>query len=137
MIWGTKALSIRPRCIGTAKAAPNPIPSIYLTAEKVPPIEIHRRMQAVGGDQCVGVSTVRRRGRRFKDGELGHLFLFIFFLSGGKTYQPALVHSKTLTVSLTESSLLDFVHRLNFLMEHDDSIACCASVFRQGKHLIG
>ena len=25
----------------------------FLTAEKVPPIEIHRRMQAVYGDQCV------------------------------------------------------------------------------------
>jgi hypothetical protein len=39
----------------------------FLTTEKVPPIEIHSRMQAVCGDQCVGVSTVRR----FKDGELG------------------------------------------------------------------
>ena len=28
----------------------------FLTAEKVPPIEIHRRMQAVYGDQCVDVS---------------------------------------------------------------------------------
>jgi len=43
----------------------------FLTAEKVPPIEIHRRMQAVYGDQCVNVSTVRRWIRRFKDGELG------------------------------------------------------------------
>ena len=42
-----------------------------VTAEKVPPIEIHRRMQAVYGDQCVDVSTVRRWVRRFKDGELG------------------------------------------------------------------
>jgi len=32
----------------------------FLTAEKVPPIEIHRRMQAILGDQCVDVSTVRR-----------------------------------------------------------------------------
>ena len=32
----------------------------FLTEEKVPPIEIHRRMQAVYGDQFVGVSTVRR-----------------------------------------------------------------------------
>ena len=31
-----------------------------LTAKKVPPIEIHRLMQAVYGDQCVDVSTVRR-----------------------------------------------------------------------------
>ena len=42
----------------------------FLTAEKVPPIEIHRRMQVVYGDQCVDVSTVRRWVRRFKDGEL-------------------------------------------------------------------
>ena len=31
----------------------------FLTAEKRPPIEIHRRMQAVYGDQCVDVSIVR------------------------------------------------------------------------------
>ena len=43
----------------------------FLTAEKVPPIEIRRRMQAVYSDQCVDVSTVRRWVRRFKDGELG------------------------------------------------------------------
>jgi len=42
-----------------------------LTAGKVPPIEIHRRMQAVCGDRCVYVSTVRRWVRRFKEGELG------------------------------------------------------------------
>jgi transposase len=42
----------------------------FLTAEKVPPIEIHRRMQTVY-DQGVDVSTVRRWVRRFKDGELG------------------------------------------------------------------
>ena len=41
----------------------------FSTAEKVPPIEVHRRMQAVG-DQCVDVSTVRRWVRQFKDGEL-------------------------------------------------------------------
>jgi len=43
----------------------------FLTVEKVPPIEIHRRMQAVCCDQCVDVSTVRRWVRRLKDGELG------------------------------------------------------------------
>jgi len=47
----------------------------FLTAEKVPPIEIHRRMQAVYGDQYVDVSTVRRWVRRFKDGELGQAYL--------------------------------------------------------------
>ena len=46
----------------------------FLTAEIVPPIEIQRRMQAVYGDQCVDVSTVRRcvrwnlqRGSGFKN----------------------------------------------------------------------
>ena len=43
----------------------------FLTVEKVPPIEIHRRIQAVYGDQCVDVSTVRRWVRRFKDREMG------------------------------------------------------------------
>ena len=43
----------------------------FLTLENVPPIEIHRRMQAVYGDHCVDVSTVRRWVTRFKDGELG------------------------------------------------------------------
>ena len=43
----------------------------FLNVEKVPPIEIHRRMQAVYGDQFVDVSTGRRWVRRFKDGELG------------------------------------------------------------------
>jgi hypothetical protein len=32
----------------------------FFTAEDVSPIEIHRRMQAVYGDQCVDVGTVRR-----------------------------------------------------------------------------
>jgi hypothetical protein len=43
----------------------------FLTAERVSPIEIHRRMQAVYGDQYVDVSTVRLWVRLFKDGELG------------------------------------------------------------------
>jgi hypothetical protein len=42
-----------------------------LIAGRVPPIEIHRRMQAVYGDQCVDVTTVRHWVRRLKDGELG------------------------------------------------------------------
>lgn len=29
----------------------------FLTAEKLPPIEIHRRIQNVYGDACVDVST--------------------------------------------------------------------------------
>jgi hypothetical protein len=30
-----------------------------LTAEKIPPIDVHRHMQAVYGDKCVDVCTVR------------------------------------------------------------------------------
>ena len=43
----------------------------FLTTEKVPPIEIHRQMQAIYGDQFVDVSTVRCWVRRFRDRELG------------------------------------------------------------------
>jgi hypothetical protein len=43
---------------------------VFLTVEKVPPIEIHIRMEAVYGDQCVALSTVRRWLRRFIDREL-------------------------------------------------------------------
>jgi len=43
----------------------------FLSTEKVPPIEIHRRMKAIYGDQLVDVSIVRCWVRRFKDGELG------------------------------------------------------------------
>ena len=39
----------------------------FLISGQFPPIEIDRRLQAVYGDQCVDVSTVRR----FKDGKLG------------------------------------------------------------------
>ena len=42
----------------------------FITAEKVPQIEIHRRMQTLYGYHSVDVSTVRRWVRRFKDGEL-------------------------------------------------------------------
>ena len=35
----------------------------FLTAEKFPPIEIHRWMPVVYGDQCVDVSTVRLASR--------------------------------------------------------------------------
>jgi len=38
----------------------------FLSAEKDPPIETHRLTQAVYGDQCVDVSTVRRWVRPLK-----------------------------------------------------------------------
>jgi len=34
--------------------------TVIESAEEVSPIEIHRRTQAVYGEQCVNVSTVRR-----------------------------------------------------------------------------
>ena len=38
----------------------------FLIAEKVTPTEIHRRIQAIYGNQCVDVSTVRRWVRWLK-----------------------------------------------------------------------
>ena len=49
----------------------SPIP----TYSTVPHFEIHRRMRAVYGDQCVDVSTVRCWVMWFKDGELGQVGL--------------------------------------------------------------
>jgi len=58
----------------------------FLTAEKVPPIEIHRRMQVVYGDQCADVSTVRSWARQFKDGDLGQADLSDKTRSGRPVY---------------------------------------------------
>ena len=43
----------------------------FLTVEKVPPVEVHRRMQAIYREHCVDVSIVRCWVRQFRDGELG------------------------------------------------------------------
>ena len=64
----------------------------FLTAEKVQPIEIHRRMQAVYGDQCVDVSTERRWVTRFKDGELGQTDLSDKTRSGRLVTASAQLH---------------------------------------------
>jgi len=64
----------------------------FLTVEKVPPIEIHIRMQAVYGDQCVDVSTVRRWVRRFKDGELGRADLSDKTRSGRRVTASGQLH---------------------------------------------
>lgn len=42
-----------------------------LTTEKVPPIKIHRQLQAVNGEEYVSMNTVRCWLRRFKDGKWG------------------------------------------------------------------
>ena len=48
----------------------------FLTAENVPPIEIHRRLSAAyGEDSVVDVSTVRRWARRSNDSEPGRVEL--------------------------------------------------------------
>lgn len=43
----------------------------FLTAEKVAPIEIHRRLKAVYGNDCIDVSTVRRWANRCANSEPG------------------------------------------------------------------
>ena len=43
----------------------------FLTAEKISPVYIHRRMQAVYGDKCVDVSTVIRWVQQVKEEEVG------------------------------------------------------------------
>jgi len=43
----------------------------FLTVEKVPPIEIHRQMQAVYSGECVDVSAVRHCVRRYKEKNWG------------------------------------------------------------------
>jgi len=42
----------------------------FLSAEKIPPIDIHCCMQAVYGDKCVDVSTVRHWVWPFKQEEV-------------------------------------------------------------------
>jgi hypothetical protein len=41
-----------------------------LTAEKISPVDIHRRMQTVYGDKCVDLNTVRRWVQQVKQDEL-------------------------------------------------------------------
>jgi hypothetical protein len=43
----------------------------FLTMEKIPPINIHCRMQAVYGDKCDDVSTVRCWVWEFQQEEVG------------------------------------------------------------------
>ena len=43
----------------------------FLTTEKISPVDVHRRMQAVYGDKCVDVSTVIRCVRHFKEEDVG------------------------------------------------------------------
>ena len=47
----------------------------FLTAEGIPPIEIHRRMEKVYGTECLDVSNVRRWSKKCKEGEVGVLDL--------------------------------------------------------------
>ena len=85
-----------------------------LNREKLPPIEIHRRLEAVYGDQFVDVSTVRRWVRGFKDGELGFKTKHQFFKDGFKK-TSAVVHLQLLHhihVNLGMNSLMNIVNKL-------------------------
>jgi len=78
----------------------------FLTAEKVPPIEIHKRMQAVYGDQCVNVSTVRRWVRRFNDGELGQADLSDKTRSGRPVTASDQLHQNRVEELIREDSCI-------------------------------
>ena len=54
----------------------------FLNVEKIPPIYIHCHMQAVCGDKCVDVSTVRHLVWQFKQEKLGEASLFDKAMSG-------------------------------------------------------
>ena len=48
----------------------------FFTVEKIPPINIHCHMQAVCGDKCVDLSTIRHWVWQYKQEELGETSLF-------------------------------------------------------------
>ena len=58
MTEGSKTLSVRLKQCGVIE---------FLTAENVPPVDIHRQIKVVYGNDCVHVSTVRQWVRNTKD----------------------------------------------------------------------
>jgi len=99
----------------------------FLNMEKVPPIEIHRQMQAVYGDQCVDVSTVRCWVRRFKDGELGQADL------SDKTRSGRLV---TASDQLHQDRVEELIHGNHRIKQKETAVALGISKERVG-HIIG
>jgi len=99
----------------------------FLTAEKVPLIEIHRRMQAVYGDKCVDVSTVRRWVRWFKDGELGQADLSDKTRSG----RPV-----TASVQLHQDRIEELIRGNRRIKQKETAIALAISKERV-EHIIG
>lgn len=57
---------------GVQTFRPNSALLLNSAVRELPPVEIHRGMQVVYGDQGVEVRTVRCWVRRFKDGDVGH-----------------------------------------------------------------
>jgi len=99
----------------------------FLTAGKVPPIEIHRQMQAIYGDQCVDVSTVRHWERQFKDGELGQADLSDKTRSG----RPV-----TASDQLHQGRIEELICRNRRIKQKETAIALGISKERVG-HIIG
>jgi len=56
----------------------------FLDCGKIPPINIHRHMQAVYGDKCVNVSTIRHWVQHFKQDEVGEVSMFDKARLGGQ-----------------------------------------------------
>jgi len=101
----------------------------FLTAEKVPRIEIHRRMQAICGDQCVDVSTVRCWVRRFKDGELGQADL------SDKT-QSGSGRPMTASDQVHQHCVEELIHGNHCIKQKETAIALGISKKRVG-HIVG
>jgi len=99
----------------------------FLNAEKVPPIEIHRGMQAIYGDQCIDVSTVRCWVRQFKDGELGQANL------SDKTQGGRPV---TASDRLHQDRIEELIRRNRCIKQKETAIALGISKERVG-HIIG
>jgi len=99
----------------------------FLTAEKVPPIEIHRRMKAVYRDQFADVSTVKCWVRQFKDGELGQADLSDKTQSG----RPV-----TASDHLHQDCIEELIHRNLCIKQKEIAIALGISKERVG-HIIG
>jgi hypothetical protein len=60
----------------------------FLSAEKVPPIGIHRRIKAVYRDECVDIRIVRPWAARVCDAILGHASLNDKQGTGDREQQP-------------------------------------------------
>jgi hypothetical protein len=99
----------------------------FLTAEGISPVEIHRRMQVVYGDDCVDVSTVHRWANTCKDGEPGISDLCDKQRIGRTVTETDEFHKEQVDKMIkenrriTQKDKLRWVrkHKSNILLQHD------------------